>query len=52
MVINIPMGDMCLVCVHLHEKCNHLPFDEYRPMGKIDDEGYRQVRCEEFNKKN
>lgn len=49
-MINIPMGDMCLVCVNLHYKCNHLPFDTFRPMGKVDGEGYRQVRCEGFKK--
>lgn len=48
---NIPKGDMCLACVELHNKCNHLPFDSYRPMGKVDDEGYRQVRCENFKKR-
>lgn len=47
-MINIPMGDMCLACDHLLRKCDHLPFNEYSPMGKVDDEGYRQVRCKEF----
>ena len=51
-MINIPMGDMCLVCTHLHRKCNHLPFNKYRPMGKTDEDGYRQVRCLDFIKNN
>lgn len=37
-------------CVSLHVKCNHLPFDSYRPMGKVDDDGYMVVKCEEFIK--
>lgn len=49
--IFIPMGGMCLVCINLHRKCNHLPFNEYSPMGKKDDEGYVVVRCGEFHKR-
>lgn len=42
---------MCIVCTHILRKCNHLPFDTYRPMGKPDPEGYREVKCQEFTKR-
>ena len=50
-IIKIPKGDMCLVCIHLKRVCNHLPFDTYRPMGKPDEDGFMEVKCEDFVKK-
>lgn len=48
--ISIPKGGMCVGCTHLLENCSHLPFSEYRRIGKVDSEGYVEVKCEEYDK--
>lgn len=46
----IPKGEMCLSCIHLLRKCNHLPFNDMRPMSKPDKEGYLMVVCTDFKR--
>lgn len=50
-MVSIPKGDMCMACIYLHHKCNHLPFNSYIRMGKPDKEGYVEVKCVEFVKR-
>jgi hypothetical protein len=44
----IPSGEMCFCCEHANRRCDHLPFDEYKPIAKPDKDGYWFVRCEEY----
>ena len=48
--MHIPRGFMCIACIRLHRKCNHLPFETYRPLEKPDNEGYVTVKCEDFER--
>lgn len=49
--MKIPKGFMCMACIYVHHKCNHLPFNEYPPIGKPDKDGYVEVKCMKYIKR-
>lgn len=49
-----PRGEMCLACVNLLAKCNHLPFSSMKPVLEkyTDEDGeWYVVRCSAFKRK-
>lgn len=38
---------MCLSCVHLMRKCNHLAFNQMRILDRSE-KGYAEVACNQF----
>lgn len=47
-MLKIPKGEMCMGCVHLYDKCNHLCFEDMKVIERYDD--CHVVRCTEYVK--
>lgn len=45
---HIPKGFMCLTCIHLHRKCNHLEFTKMQVIKVYKEDGLKEVKCTDF----
>lgn len=48
---HIPRGFMCCECKHALRKCNQLDFTKMQVIGTFKDDGTKEVRCNEFDRK-
>ena len=45
---HIPKGFMCIGCVHVHRKCNHLDFTKMQVIKVWKDDGTKEVKCTDY----
>lgn len=48
---HIPRGYMCIECIHRDRKCNHLDFTKMKVIGVFKDDGTKEVRCTDYEKR-